>query len=303
VKVERSVILVNKISSLTGGFILILLAACSGIRQIETTASAEEAFRDKDYRTALALSGEIIGKGEARGRQSTGTLYSIAGISAFELGDYSRSLDYLLKAQQQEQPDEQATLYLARNYRHLDNLSREITCLRAYLDKFPDGSEAAEVRKRLLVTCTESEDFELAGRLWMEMDSLSREEPGTLETWLQLNRIQGNDAVCDSVASRILLRDPESEPALEWFGEAYFWKAENQYQYQMKAYRENRTHKQYAILLEAFRQVSADFRRSRDYFLKLFTLNPDPAYASYLANIFTRLEDEEKASYYKKRAD
>ena len=71
----------------------------------------------------------------------------------------------------------------------------------------------------------------------------------------------------------------------------------------MKAYRENRTRKQYAILLEAFKQVSTDFRTSRDYFLRLYKINPDPAYAEYLGNIFTRLEDKEKAAYYKKRAE
>ena len=44
--------------------------------------------------------------------------------------------------------------------------------------------------------------------------------------------------------------------------------------------------KQYSILLKAFKQVNADFKLSRDYFLKLYDMNPDPEYAMYLGNIF-----------------
>jgi len=32
-------------------------------------------------------------------------------------------------------------------------------------------------------------------------------------------------------------------------------------------------------------------------------MNPDPEYAMYLGNIFTRLDDEGKANYYKKLAN
>jgi hypothetical protein len=134
------------------------------------------------------------------------------------------------------------------------------------------------------------------------MDSTAREDVEVLETYLALNVIQNNKSICDSIATVILQKDGNSEPALRWFAEFYFWRAENEYQSQMKAYKNKRTHKQYAILLKAFKQVNADFKRSRDRFLKLYRLNPDPEYAEYLANIYTRLEDEEKARYYKSRA-
>jgi hypothetical protein len=140
-------------------------------------------------------------------------------------------------------------LYLARNYRDIDNLSKEIGALKEYLEHYPGGNEAGFARSRLLRTCTESGDFELASKLWLDMDSLAREDKDNLETWLELNRMQGKDPVCDSL-------DPDSEPALKWLGQSYFWKAENSYQYQMKTYQENHTRRQYAILLKAFRQVS-----------------------------------------------
>jgi tetratricopeptide (TPR) repeat protein len=283
--------------------ILSVMAACTAGKQLETMTAGEEAFREGNYTEALALSEQTIRKLESRGRKAQGDMYSLAGISAYKLESYPESLEYLLKAQEQGYSSEKMYLYLARNYLHIDNLSREITALETYIEQYPGGQEIRNVRKRLLQTCLESENFELAGKLWNEMDSASKEDVFNMETYLELNRMRDNKQLCDSLAGRILDKRPDSEPALRWLGESHFWRAENSYQYQMKTYKENRTRKQYAILLEAFKQVSADFRKSRDYFLKLYKLNPDPDYAGYLGNIFMRLEDEEKAAYYKKRAN
>ena len=286
----------------TGFILLIILASCSGGRQLERTARSEEALSAKDYRSALALCREIIGEAESKGKEPAPRIYCIAGIAAYELGEYPSSLEYLEKAERMGYSGEEFFLYLARDYRRIDNLSKEISALKAYLEHYPEGREAAGTRDRLFKTCIESEDFKLAGRLWQAMDSTARTDTGNLETWLELNRMQGKDRVCDSLAAHLLVLAPENEKALEWLGKSYFWKAENAYQYQMKAYSENRTRKQYAILVKAFKGVSADFRKSRDYFLRLYKLDPDPTWAEYLGNIYTRLDDPGKASFYKSRA-
>lgn len=293
---------IKKIPFISATILLMVLTACSGSRYLEMSASAEEAVRKGDFDKALSVSEEIIEGRGARGKPHTARAYSMAGLSAFELGDHSKSLDYLLKAQQLGYSDGEMYFYLARNYHHIDNLSKEIGALETYLEKFPYGRESAKVRQRLFETCIESENFRLGGRLWMEMDSLAREDVSNLETYLELNRLQENDRLCDSLAGRILEKSPGSEPALKWYGEYYFLKAESLYQHQMKAYKENRTHRQYAMLLEAFKQVSSDFRKSRDYFLDLYDRYPKPEYAAYLGNIYTRLEDEQKAGYYRKRS-
>ncbi len=291
------------ISSISVGTILLIIAGCSGGRYVEMTRAGESAYREGDYRKALEYSEKIIGEVEGKGKQSAGNVYALAGISACKLEDYDKSLNYLLKAQQQDYSDGNMYLCLARNYRHIDNLSKEITALETYMEKYPQGNETGTARERLFRTCLESENFELAGELWTKMDSASREDVTNLETYLNLNRMQENDSTCNSVAALILDKDSDNEPALSWFAKDYYSKAENSYQAQMKAYKENRTHRQYAILLKAFKQVNADFKKSRDYYLKLYKLYPNPEYAMYLGNIFTRLEDEKKADYYKKRAD
>ena len=70
----------------------------------------------------------------------------------------------------------------------------------------------------------------------------------------------------------------------------------------MKAYKAKRTNSQYSRLLKALEQVYPDFRKSRDYYLKLYKIDPKKEYANYLGNIFTRLDDKEKAEYYYKKA-
>jgi hypothetical protein len=282
--------------------LLTLLASCSGSRQLEMTARGEEALSAGDYQAALELCTAAIGERESKGKQASPRMYCIAGISACELDEYARSLEYLVKAEKLGYTGEELYPYLARNYRHIDNLSREISALKAYLKNYPEGRESAALRDRLFKTCIESEDFGLAGSLWQSMDSIAREDTANLGTWLELNRMQGNDRKCDSIASHLLVLDRDNRKALEWLGKSFFWKAENAYQDQMKAYSEHRTRKQYAILLNAFKGVSADFRKSRDYFLRLYRLSPEPVYAGYLENIYTRLDDPEKASYYRKRA-
>ena len=280
-----------------------IIIACTGGRYLEMTDAGSEAYKNGNYKEALESSEQIITEVEAKGKPATGDVYALAGMAAYELQEYDKSLKYLEKSNQLEYSDENLYLYLSKNYQRIDNLSKEITALENYLLKYPDGSKTGDIRARLLQTCLESENFGLAMDLWAEMDSTSKGDPGNMETWLVLNRMQDNDAVCDSMSQRILDQQPDNETALKWSAESHFWKAENSYQYQMKAYKENRTRKQYSILLKAFKQVNADFKISRDYFLRLYEMNPNSEYAMYLGNIFTRLDDEKKANYYKNLAN
>jgi tetratricopeptide (TPR) repeat protein len=289
-------------SANAGMILFLIVSACSGGRYMEMTQAGEEAYMDGDYRKTLEITEKIINDLESRGKQASGPVYSMAGVSAFELKEYGKSLGYLSQAEQMGYSEESLYLFLAKNYRHVDNLSKEISALESYLELHPEGRQADRLRSRLLETCLESENYPLSRDLWSQMDSMAREDIRNLEVYLKLNIMQENQILCDSLADRILAEDADNETAMKWLAESLFWKAENNYQQQMKAYRENRTHKQYAILLEAFKQVSADFRKSRDYFLKLYELYPDPEYAGYLGNIFTRLEDEERAEYYRKRS-
>jgi hypothetical protein len=103
------------------------------------------------------------------------------------------------------------------------------------------------------------------------------------------------------VSEKILKMDRNNTLALEYLGEHYFWKAENRYQEEMKAYEANRTTRQYRQLLAALDEINKEFRLSRDYFMRLWNQNPESRYATYLRNIHLRFGDDERADYFQKR--
>ncbi len=70
----------------------------------------------------------------------------------------------------------------------------------------------------------------------------------------------------------------------------------------MKAYEANKTRKQYARPLKAFETMTLDFKKSLDYYTRLYRLFHKPENANYLGNIYARLSDEKNAKYYHDKA-
>ncbi len=282
--------------------IMLQLIGCGGTKYIELTNSAASAFSADDYETALNTAEQIISELEQKNKTAGGQVYAIAGNSAFALEKFEKSLSYLEKAQEQSYNGELMYSNLAGLYRRIDNLSKEITALDTYNKLFPEGKDINRVRSRLYQTCQESTNYELADSLWIQLDEISRLDIENLEAHLVINKEQENDENCDWAATEILKQDENHEKALNWLAEKYFWKAENRYQAEMEAYNNNRTNKQYNILLKAFKIVTADFKESLKYYTKLYKLYPNPEYARYLGNIYTRLDDEKMAEYYRAKA-
>jgi hypothetical protein len=70
----------------------------------------------------------------------------------------------------------------------------------------------------------------------------------------------------------------------------------------MEAYDKNKTNKQYKRLLEELKVVTTEFKDAKSKYENLYRLNPKPSYAQYLSNIYVRLNDKEKADYYRSKA-
>jgi hypothetical protein len=136
--------------------------------------------------------------------------------------------------------------------------------------------------------------------MWEKMDSAAKNEITNLKTYFKINRELENAAVCDSVSQVILQKEPENVDALLWNGEKYYWLGENRYQREMEKYNNNKTNKQYKILLAELDLATADFKKALPYFEKLWKIEPGEKYASYFANIYARFGDEDKVNYYKK---
>ncbi len=292
----------TRITITLSGLLLLLIAGCSGGKYVQIIKEGEAAYLSGNYTASLENMEQVINDHQRRGKAADAYIYYMAGISAREIPQYDKTLTYLEKAQQSGYYDELMYVGLAEGYLHIDNLSKEITTLETYLEKYPEGLYAPGMRARLFETCEESENYELADELWLLLDDSYKEKTNILEVYLSINESRQNEALSDSLAQLILTQDANNEPALRWFAEKYYYKAENRYQEEMEAYEKKRTNSQYNKLLKAFKIITSDFKTSLDYFTKLYKLNPDPQYATFLGNIYTRMDDEKTAKYYYDRS-
>ncbi len=292
----------NKIASLVY-LLVMILSGCLGTKYLEQTRLGESALESNDNQKALEIAKGVIEGLPGKLKAEHGQVFVLAGNAAYSLEQFDKSIDYLEKARSLEYRDELMYRNLAGSYRFIDNLSREIGVLEEYLSHFNEGGHSGDMRERLFQTSLESENYDLALELWSVLDVEARTDAGNMEIFLLMNKELGNTETCDELAAGILDQEGENEVALNYLAEKHFWLAENSYLEQMKAYKENRTRKQYAILLKAFEDVNSNFKKAIGYYNRLYKINPDPVYADYLSRIYTRMDDEQKAEFYRKKAD
>ncbi len=282
---------------------LLFISGCSSKRHLDgLSQEAEAAYVSGDHAEALLAYERLISALQERGQDVDGMYYLRAGLLAFEAGATGKTIEYLELARHQSVADAPAYVALAKAYREIDNLSREITMLEHYVQKYPDGDTFKEVQQRLFKTLVKSLNFQQAYKLWPE---LKDDFPGNevlMTNYLLVLRAMDQDSAATELAGDILDINRSNEEALEWLAKRHFRHAEEKYQKEMQAYEQNRTHRQYAQLLKAMDIINTDLHIALDYFKRLYAKNPTGEYASYLANIYERFQDEENARYYRRRA-
>ncbi|HYX09622.1 MAG TPA: hypothetical protein VE912_23040 [Bacteroidales bacterium] len=294
----------NKYKGLLSAAIYSLMVlGCTTSKQFtQLNTEAKTAYTTKDYETALVKYDSLIALKKEKGKKVSGKVYNYAGLAAFNADNTSKTITYLQQALHDSAATADAYYALARSYKKIDNLSKEINNLQAYVKKFPDGKDIISVRKRLFETLVESENYDQALGLWKNMTSESKSSEEMLTDYLILNRELNNNDTCDEVANKLLDINKDNKEALDWLARKYFWKAENLYQDEMKAYKAHRTRKQYAHLLKALKIVNKDFDRALKYFKRLYNLEPSKEYAKFIGNIYRRFDNKQKADYYLEKA-
>lgn len=279
------------------------LFACTPGRQLtQIKDQANEAYIAGDYGKALTLYEEIIIKQKEGGELADGESLKRAGISAWETGNTTKALEHLEAAKHTQAANSQTFAILAQAYRSIDNLSREITNLEEYINRFPEGDKSREFGQRLFITYVESMNWDKAVSLWQSIDSEDQQKEDLLNGYFTVQKNLGNESNADELAKELLRKNDNNVNALKWLAEKHYWLAENRYQSEMKAYENNRTNRQYARLLEAFEILNTDFRISLNYFLRLYKTDPSPAVARFIGNIYMRFDDKKKADIYFNKA-
>jgi len=281
-------------------FVLIgLFACCSGGKQISTTMqNGETAYQSGNYNDALQHFETVIAYYEQNDRSKECPVYAKAANTAKQLGLTEKAIGYLKQDQYSNFVNADTYYSLAGLYQEIDNLSKEMEELETYVSKYPDGDKIVEVHSCLFELYVESQNWTEAEKAWNNLPGEVKSTSVKLEEYFQVNEAIDNDSVCGLIAADLLKIDENNLPGLDWTAKKYFWKAENRYQDELKAYEKNKTNKQYNKLLKALDIVSADFKTSLDYFKKFYTIDPNPGTAKYLGNIYNRLDDKKKADYY-----
>ncbi len=260
---------------------------------------AHQFFINEEYPSALASYEQIIRSHEGDVTLIPDSVYRNAGLSAFYLDQTGIALNYLNNIRHSEIANAETQYALAILNRQIDNLSREITALESYVESFPEGEHIEKMRERLFETYAKSKNYDKALPLWSEIEDSARKDESLLNNYFNiLKELEKEEDELYTVANELLTLNPDNTDALFFLASHYFYQAENRYQSEMEAYEKNRTHRQYAQLLKAFEVVNADFRKSLNYFLHLYSIDPQRRYARFIGNIYLRFEDREKARYY-----
>ncbi|MFP4042095.1 MAG: tetratricopeptide repeat protein [Bacteroidales bacterium] len=290
-----------KLNRIIQGLLIVLIAQSCATKKL--TEQGNTAYDSGAYDTTLSALGKVIEKRESQNKKAEPEIYFKAGMAAHKLGKTDTAREYLEKAERLEFSSPELYASQAKIYKEIDNLSKEMSALEEYYEKYPEGEEIDDVKVRLFETYVESENWKLAVDLWSDLKEEVRDNLDLLTGYLIANENLENDELCDKLARQILEKDSNNIPALEWLAKKHFWDAEDTYIREMKAYEKNKTRKQYKKLMSEWDGIWENFRKSRDYFLKLYKLDPKPEYAEYLGNVYTRLDDEQKAEYYYQKAE
>lgn len=286
-------------------FALSILVSCAISKTSQGIKQADLLFEQQEFAKALTQYNFVIETFENKGKQADGKTYARAGISAFKTGNTEEAITFFDKARYEEYTSDAMHYYHAKSYLSIDNLSKEMTALETLVNNYPNSPYYNEGTQRLMETYVESKNWELGISMYRKLKEDEQDKTRNLELYLQLCAGSNKQGEADKVAQRLLNRDSKNITALGYLGEKYYWMAENSYLKEMKAYKKNRTQKQYKILLKALDECTTNYKKSRDYLRSAYhaASAPNKSYANYLSRIYLRLEDKEKAAFWESKSN
>ncbi len=275
----------------------IFLAGCGAPKLVTTSKTDAETFEAAgDFLQATEAWKHYFEQTDIE--KTAGADFAHAAKIAYKSGDIELALSWFDQARYKDYADAEMYILLAKIFRQKKNISKELTALEYVAENYSD--KRGEIDSRLFDVYIEIKSPEKALQVWHRLDDNSKSELPKLNSYFLLQQDLENNSVCDSVAGVILTKDPQNVEALEWFGKKYYWRGENRYKREMAKYEKKKTTKQYKILLKELDKSTADFKRSLNYFNKLWKIEPGKKYAGYFANIYARFGNKKKSDYYKK---
>lgn len=280
-------------------FAALFLAACAGPKNLAIyKENAKSAIAEGNYAAAVESWKTYFNQQTEAEGLITGDEYARAAKTAYKAGMNDQAIDWFDQARYKNHADAEMYMALAEIFRGQNNLSKELSALKYYRENF--NKENTEVNSRLFTIYDEIDMTEKALNMWATLPESSKNTETNLNKYFEINKELDNESVLDSVSLKLLELNPDHTEALEWNAMKFYWKAEDLYKREMQKYETNKTRSQYRKLLEQLDVVTANFKKSLTYFEKLWEQNPGEKYAPYMANIYARFNDDQKANYYRK---
>jgi lipopolysaccharide biosynthesis regulator YciM len=283
--------------------VLFIIAGCkTPVNLVDHKNSAETAMAGGDYQVA-AERWELYFSQYPADNELEGSVYAQAAQAAFQANKMEQAIEWFDQARLKGYDEPSMQLTLADIYNSQGNVSKELAALEEYKEKSPKTDP--DVNSRLFSIYYTTKQQEKALEAWNGMADNLKGTEENLDRYFTLNKQLKNEAKADSASLELLKVAPEHVGALEWHAQKNYEKGEARYQREMKAYEARPTTGNYQTLLRGLKAASVIFRKSLDYFEKLWEVNPDDRgeYAVYMNNIHVRFNDKEKADTYRKYID
>lgn len=279
-----------------------VMASCGTSQKVSVADALKTDMEAQNYQAVYDKAiAEIINL-EDKGKQVPDDLLLMAGESALRLDIGVEARKYLEQLVKQNPQKEDAYPLLAELYKSIDNLSFEISNYTDYFKYNPDGKYTGKMQAGLFDAYVRSENWEKGEAYWNTLNDTLKQNEKMLEGYLKVVEETENKEEMDATVQKLLALNPDNRTALKANAASWYTTAETRYKKEMDAYNKNKTRKQYAQLLKALDQSTAEFKKARDIYLKLYKAQPEKDIAKYLSNIYARLNQKDKSAYYKKLA-
>ncbi len=275
---------------------VVLLAACNPTAKLPTLQSnADVAFNNADYLKAYNLYSEYTKLAKANNVEVAQDLLIKKAQTCVQLNKTDEATaiyKQLLK--------DDSNIGLLAEYAQLLQREGQTDQELSLWNNFSDKIKTPELRKlkaeRMVFLNAANENNEAVVKTYESKGDavLSKEAQLTY-----IKALEATDKAGPAVkaCNELLKVQPDYEGALEWKAKYYYNKAEDRYKYEMDKYNKNKNATTYAYLRRDLKKVSADFRISRDTFLKLRKIDPNnQSYIKHLKNTYLRLDQKDEAA-------
>jgi len=286
-----------KVRSLIVGLMACVAFSCNPLKKLPGLESqADIAIEQSNYEQAyvhLKQYQDISESGNIKPKESFYLKMATVCGHLNKVEEASGYYENLINKEGNERVILDYTSLLAKN----NELDKELDVWSRYQSKLKDKNLQAQAFNRQVVLLSQSQKYEQVESLW---SALAEEVNVTPEAWysyVMATQQLGNSRKALKACNALLKLEPNHIKALEWKAKFLYESAEKRYKTAMAKYNKNKNATTYAYLRRDLKKISADFRVSKDLFLKVRKMNPEnKSYVKYLKNIYLRLDMKNEAA-------